>query len=97
MQAIVAPDFAIDPADPHFARLPQPQELMARISQRRGRQSKRTEDGAPEQADGIQAGDVDVKLLVGRLKRKQAPPPEAKANKSSGVPGPAKVRKRVAC
>jgi hypothetical protein len=74
LQAMASSDFALDPADPHFSRLKNPEQLIAKVSEQR-----RAKSGAGGSTVGDAGkdklsveGDVDVKLLVGRLKRRQA-------------------------
>ena len=81
-QAITSPDFAIDPTDPHFARLRQPEQVMEVV---RKRQSKKRQ-AVPEAAAGdtedrgakmLGAG-AAVAALADSLKRKAKAKPMGK-------------------
>lgn len=74
LQAMASSDFALDPADPHFSRLKNPKQLIAKVSEKRSAKSGTgvsTVGNAAKDKSSV-VGDVGVKLLVGKLKRKQA-------------------------
>ena len=92
MQAIATSEFAIDPADPHVARLRDASGMIAKITQKRAASSTKglndpegtTVTGAGGAAAAATQSDADMSLLVGRLKRKQTKATEQPAGMKAG-------------
>lgn len=65
LQALASSEFAIDPSDPHFGRIKQPEKILEAIAVQR--KTKTGQDSIPAKK---QSGSSDLKAMVGSLKRK---------------------------